>query len=634
MVKQVMHRASKTFKTREQAADVVHPTLNEVALLHKEWGLPNYQWSMDNLQRWLERLEMGSKVFGRTGMFGNLPVGVVVDRWDKKMHSIALPPNIQDISGGPEFFWEFESEYLEKAGPIGGFLPWSSDTAEKVKELVTPTRISKTCNREALEKAIDVIRHLGDHSPIIVPTSIDVALKGSGKSGGEDALDGTTNGCDPVVIHRWVPSPDLHTQVEEREMAFNFICRAANDLRSKLLTVDNPRRYPLPQVGIMHQRVNEPKGKDPLKEEKYKRLVVAMPKWSDTVLGNTIAPQCESTIMSAYWPKTGLPLMIGHLDGAHVDKAVELLMQYAESIGEIVLSIDYSHFDRSISPELRDMVDDAISGWMNRGAANIYLYIENSNIRNTYLIQPNGLVEPTPHGVNSGSKFTNFIDSMVNLTCMLYGHFAGYYELHSAHPQGDDCIAVGRGLNPETVQKAGEDLGLVLNPEKQLYKRHMATYLKRYYFQGRYGGIYPANRAVTKAVSAEDDVGALSNNASVSWQITYKAVARAGNVVYHPDFAELIQYLMNGDSIHHLGRDVSPETVTKLAGDYALRYQQEMKMKPYLRQGQGVGWNNSLVNGVIRGEKVPTENDALFERVTGVRFGDVTYDNLRHPIAI
>lgn len=620
-----------TFKSRENAAAVVNPVITEVSALTKELGMPVFPWSLENLTGWMMREERGSKTFSVTTLWPNQSVEQVVTTWYRSIRRKDLPANISHISGGARLYWEVEDEYLKKAGPIGGFLPSSIDMPRKIEDLLDASEIAEGCNREALRKAVETIKNaIPAHSIHALP--LHVGMFGNG--GNVLGLDGTTNGCWPVVVSGWGRKEGANPEKQrEREFARDFIYKQASRVISEAQRANSIEDIRLSIVGILGIRVNEPKGPNPLEDEKYCRPVIACPKWSDTAPGSTLLPVLEEAIKSIYWPETGLPLMLAHLDGAHVDKGVETLLQIADKKDLTVLSIDYSHYDRSVAPELRRMVDDAIMEWMDKPSALLFKKIEEENISGTKIVTPYRLYNAGAHGVNSGSIFTNFIDSMVNWCVLLYGHYAGYYDLISCHPQGDDNIAIGYGLNPESIAKAGDDLGFELNAEKQLYEKHMATFLKRYYFQGRYGGIYPTTRACTKAKVSEDDIGKFVNDASFQWQQTYKAVAKAGNVVYSPFFKEYVDYCKRGDPLH-LGADYPPSYVSRMAGDYAKKYEMEVRIKPYIRSGEGMSWDNSFVNGVIRGESVPTTSDALFQRVTGHRFQDITFDNLKYPIRL
>lgn len=619
-----------TWKTEEQALKVVEPVIAKVVNLNKDLGLPMPEWSQTNLTRWMVRQERGLKHGARTLMYYGKPYQQVVQGFDKVLKGKALPPSIAGVRNGSEEFWKTEVDFKEKIGPIGLFVPATRDFPAKMDDLLTETRIPNTCNWNALNKALDYLE--GIIPPGSIGTdSVLVAVRGTG--GADTGLDGLTNGCNPVVIHRWKPSPsDQGEEKRKRDFAYKFIVEKASELVSLAKSAGDYRDIPITQVGIIGQRINEPKGPDPNSSEKYKRLIVAMPKWSDTVFGATVLRQANEQARRVYNQRTKIPVCLGWYDAPHVDWAVEHLMRYAESIGEVVLSADYSHFDRSVSPELLMLVAKRISKWMTKAAANTYLSIVQSNCYNTYMVTPYELYSPRPHGINSGDIYTNFNDCWVNFTVLLYGHFAGYYDLHSVHVQGDDAMAVGKGLNPESANRAASELGFELHPDKQKYQPRMANFLKRDYFMGRYGGIYSVYRALGKSLFSESDAGSgIVRDASVSWQFTYRTVAQANNAVFNPYFSEYIHYLMKGDR-HRLGESVSPQTVIKLAGSLAVKMEAEAKLKPYKDYGKGMSWDSTLTNGVIRGEKVPQSNEALFERVYGQGFNSVTFDDLKYAI--
>jgi len=165
---------------------------------------------------------------------------------------------------------------------------------------------------------------------------------------------------------------------------------------------------------------------------------------------------------------------------------------------------------------------------------------------------------------------------------------------------------------------------MVSNPDKNMYKRGCVEFLKRLHLIRLPGGIYSVYRSLGKLMSSESDEGRPEGE-HVSWQFSFKTVQQVENAWANPGFEELADYAKEGDIYHHLGADRPAHIVAKLAGDYAVKYERAARIKPYLAGATGDGFSSLLVNGVIRGEKVPPVGEERFKRKFGVGWRQVKY---------
>lgn len=146
-----------------------------------------------------------------------------------------------------------------------------------------------------------------------------------------------------------------------------------------------------------------------------------------------------------------------------------------------LLSIDFSKFDKSIKAKFIIDSFSIIKYWY----ANNKVYSEDLDLICKYflsgpLLLPNNQVLNGLHGVPSGSGFTNFVDSLVNLLFyyyLVYNNFYLFSEIGFPIVQGDDGIYPFKFNHPyspthihimlSALQKSAKDFCLDLNVSKQ-----------------------------------------------------------------------------------------------------------------------------------------------------------------------
>lgn len=152
--------------------------------------------------------------------------------------------------------------------------------------------------------------------------------------------------------------------------------------------------------------------------------------------------------------------------GGKNDNGISRILFNLKSRYPFWYSLDYSHFDQSISDWLvKDAFEIIRKSFVGNFDEELYNIIINDFLRKNF-ITSTGIVY-AEKGVPSGSMFTQIVDSLVNLLCV-------YTMLESLHLKGD-CIVMGDDnllfvnskVEPEIIsQFISRNLGMELNASK------------------------------------------------------------------------------------------------------------------------------------------------------------------------
>ena len=231
-----------------------------------------------------------------------------------------------------------------------------------------------------------------------------------------------------------------------------------------------------------------------------------------------------------------LPWRTALLGPDYVDTAISRLL-LNKSADLRVVCVDFSQFDATISP---------------RNAMNAFEYIA-SHFQDPAAINPIleafttiGIWTPDgeisgPHGVPSGSTFTNAVDSVVQ------------FQLAGVDParcqiQGDDGVYLVTQSEHDSLVERFRSGGLSFNEDKSnVFETQEAVYLQRYYHpdfrrhDGELGGVYSAYRAFMRLKYLErwTDLDAYGITGRDYFSI--RAVMILENCKYHPAFRDLVR---------------------------------------------------------------------------------------------
>jgi len=257
-----------------------------------------------------------------------------------------------------------------------------------------------------------------------------------------------------------------------------------------------------------------------------------------------------------------------------VDKSVTELINDSMIRHASLLSIDFSQFDATVKRNLQKKAFEYIK----------YLYPEEYHkdidfisdyFNNCGLVTPSG-ISIKPHGVPSGSTFTNEVDSIVQFQTLISSK--NIFK-ENVQIQGDDGVCA---INPELTNQIFNWLevnGLKVNRDKSYVSNKKCYYLRKLYdndyrlSNGIIGGIYPVYRALSRLVYQErwidfEDYGLLGKD-----YYSLRAIGILENCKHNPLFEPLVKFILSIDkyrlnySRDGLSKYVSMLEQTKGAGD-------------------------------------------------------------------
>lgn len=496
---------------------------------------------------------------------------------------------------------ELEEGNREKIGPKSMYLGYFQDGPDKLKAVMSDKPIPAQLDRRAWKQATDRLRdeHPADCVRLSSIEDTMRVIRPEGQEHNPEApgLDGSTNSGYPFFAPNWRPNPGLsHKKYELSLVMFNYI-----QSRAKALAAELYKGRQVNFVAMVGQRTVS-RGLDPLSDPKTKRLILALDK-AEAVLWKTLTPQIQALRKEFKCPG-GVRSQVAWLDLPAIDVDMQLMLQTANKAGRIVLSGDVSAFDASVIPALWADVARAISPWFYK-ARKFFEALNLSDIYNVTVISPAGIVQPTASSIKSGSGGTNFVDCMYNLVTLYYGEAAGFYKLTNYSVQGDDFVADGDGVSPDSIAEAYKHTGLTVHPDKQTYTEGALSYLQRLHYLGYEGGMASAFRVLGSLLVYEKL--AYKDTEWNPWMDAIIAISKLENLVFHPVYEDMVAYVAENDK-YRLGSGLDPQQVIKKAGSKAadlLATTSRSTLNPVGLTKTARGFGDAATNGVLRGERLP-----------------------------
>jgi len=228
-----------------------------------------------------------------------------------------------------------------------------------------------------------------------------------------------------------------------------------------------------------------------------------------------------------------------------IDSAITKLINHARSEGKSLVSIDFSNFDSSVKRKLQDYAFKVYfpSLFQNQYHPEIALHGERFNTIG--LITPDRVISG-PHGIPSGSAYTNEVGSVVQ-----YGISKEFNEdLLYSQVQGDDGAYAT--FDPEGFKDHFRSYGLEVNDDKSYISDNFVVYLQNLYHSdyeedGLIRGIYPTYRALLRIVYQERFNDFSKDNISGRDYYAIRTLSILENVKAHPLFRELVNYVVGLD---------------------------------------------------------------------------------------
>ena len=211
-----------------------------------------------------------------------------------------------------------------------------------------------------------------------------------------------------------------------------------------------------------------------------------------------------------------------------------------------IYCIDFTSFDSSVSPTMSMAAFSYIASHFQRSYIDELRELSHRFI-NIPIFTPDGEVSG-PHGVPSGSSFTNTVDSLVQW--LISGHNGQKCQI-----QGDDGVYVIETRRVETLLNSFREAGLSVNESKSWhFKDRQAVYLQRYYserYPNQYGsglgGVYPIARALNRIKYLERWTDFEKHGIEGRDFFSLRTIMILENCKHHPCFRELVNYCQSID---------------------------------------------------------------------------------------
>lgn len=628
---------SFTFKTAQQAAQLVDPLIiRTIALRRKLKVTPAPGW-FNRLRNWLMREERGNFNDNRTPYFGSLTYAAIAGLF------IRIVKN--DLSRSKSFplgksyyaksLYAVEEHQADMIGARGIFPPASTWMDDKIAEVWKDKPPLKGLDLAALNRALEWLATRVKAGSIRVPA--DGWLEGYKDAATEretdKSLNTDTNSCFATYVSHWFVRPEMESSATPERIITSKIIRKDAEHVWKQWWNQDWRKCNTIFVATASQRTNVASGHKPKEDGSNVattptgrkvllsklRAVCAMPK-VDTVVGKPLLNRLLDAAREIRNPD-GSRIFAALMHPAVIDKNMEHMLNTAAKLHVRPLGTDFSGYDASVAPWLALRTAEAVSRWMDTHTANLWMNLIYTEFYRTMCITPDKIFPIGPSSVKSGGITTNFIDSCVNLVSQRYGLEAGYYKSIACQAvQGDDAILIGEGITPQTFEKCVSTLGFEGNASKQYFEPDSVSFCQKIYFRGLPGGIYPICRAVASAVSLEDEVK-IETEGNYKYVLAYRTCCRLDTACFNPCFVSLVQEFKRQDPIH-LGAEISASRLARLAGSYAKKLEKEKFLKPW-KAGTRTKFDERPVNRVLRGDLPPRDAKSRFRWVYGIDYDSV-----------
>lgn len=216
---------------------------------------------------------------------------------------------------------------------------------------------------------------------------------------------------------------------------------------------------------------------------------------------------------------------------------ITTLISYAMRESLELISIDFSAYDASISAPLLELVMRKLLYPFQDGVEKQAVIDRMLNIGIT---TPEG-VWSGPHGVPSGSVFTNPADSVAQWLIAKKAGFDGGCQI-----QGDDGVYAHQ--SPDEMFDAFRRYGLSPNESKTHVASNESVFLQQLYNPEYHDGgvlkpIYPTFRALTRIVFPERWIGLREESIAGRDYWNLRTISILENCKHHPAFSDLVKYV-------------------------------------------------------------------------------------------
>lgn len=231
-----------------------------------------------------------------------------------------------------------------------------------------------------------------------------------------------------------------------------------------------------------------------------------------------------------------------------VDENVTDLVNSAILRGKSLLSMDFSLYDATAKKNLQFRAFEYIKSLFQKEYGKRLDFIRD-RFCNIGLLTPDGVING-PHGVPSGSTFTNEVDSIIQYQL---ARSSSYVFSENMQIQGDDGLYSISSENADNVYSIFTKCGLKVNKDKTILSPNSCHYLQKLYDpyfrnqNGIIGGIYPVYRAISRLVYPErwvdfEDYGIIGKD-----YYSIRTICILENCKHHPLFKDLVKFVYDLD---------------------------------------------------------------------------------------
>jgi len=232
-----------------------------------------------------------------------------------------------------------------------------------------------------------------------------------------------------------------------------------------------------------------------------------------------------------------------------VSYGVTKVIDYCLRNGYDIISIDFSAYDNSIKEPLSLAAFSCIKrAYQSRYheyidlISRVFVYVP--------ILTPDGVMYG-PHGVPSGSTFTNEVDSIVQFGIARECQYIPDYNM--CQIQGDDGVHSCMSGESGKLKDHFRYYGLVVNDDKSYVAKDWAVYLQQLFhvdYRDQHGiinGIYPLYRALTRILFLERFDDFKSDGIDGTDYFSIRTISILEQCKHHPLFREFVSYVWSLD---------------------------------------------------------------------------------------
>lgn len=229
-------------------------------------------------------------------------------------------------------------------------------------------------------------------------------------------------------------------------------------------------------------------------------------------------------------------------------RVTEIIKFVRNNEGYVVLSMDFSAYDKSVKPFHIERVFKSIKTFFQPNPVH-YSQLDRicKTISDISIVSPDGIISGK-HGLSSGSVFTNDVGSMVQKDISEDSKLIAIDD----YTGDDSCVAV-KSKDIEKYFKFFENQGFKINRGKTFESTDFAIYLQNLFHydyikeDGIIYGIYPIYRALNRLIFQErwsnfEDYSLIGKD-----YYSIRAISILENCKHHPLFEKFVEFIFNLD---------------------------------------------------------------------------------------